>query len=58
MNLEKNFNWLLVGLYLMMSYMVSGQGETEFYSNGIVIPKVSVKAVSYTHLTLPTNREV
>ncbi len=46
MNSKKNYSWVLVSLCLMMSYFASGQSETEFYSDGIVIPKVSVKAVA------------
>lgn len=46
MKSKKHFNWVLLSLFLLTSHFVIGQSETEFYSDGIVIPKVSVKDVS------------
>ena len=47
-----------LSLVLATSFMLSFSPGSSFASGGVSVDPDSHTAVSYTHLTLPTNREV
>ena len=56
------FNWIIPGIDMMYKINVTEQminaEPQEIITNDNLNAKVDAQAVSYTHLTLPTNREV
>ena len=46
------------GEWLEMFFSEKNISSSDLDNSGDVFEKVTVSAVSYTHLTLPTNREV